>query len=63
MGQHVLVGYVAKPTAGHDYLRAAAHFAAATSAFVYYLGPEGADMKLAYPGALFDRGISDGRAM
>eukprot|EP00969_Alexandrium_andersonii_P305567 13507034-Alexandrium_andersonii.AAC.1 len=42
---------------------AAAHFAAETSALVYYIDPEGTEMKLAYPNTLFDRDISDGRAM
>eukprot|EP00969_Alexandrium_andersonii_P004381 188901-Alexandrium_andersonii.AAC.1 len=33
------------------------------NALVYYIGPEDEETKLAYPGTLFGRDITDGRAM
>merc|ERR1712216_221590 len=38
-------------------------FTKTTDALVYYIDPEAEEMKIAYPNALFDRNITDGRAM
>merc|ERR1712176_158193 len=38
-------------------------FTKAVDALVYYIDPENEEMKLAYPCLLFDRNITDGRAM
>jgi ribulose-bisphosphate carboxylase large chain len=38
-------------------------FTKTVDALVYYIDPECEEMKIAYPTALFDRNISDGRAM
>src|SRR5574340_166116 len=80
-GNHVLVAYTMEPAAGHEYLEAAAHFAAESStgtnvevsttdeftkgvdALVYFIDEARGIMKIAYPIDLFDRNITDGRAM
>ena len=77
-GKHVLVAYNMKPNPGHDYLAAAARFAAEstignhvhacltdknTAALVYFIDPENEVAKIAYPVLLFNRDIADGRAM
>merc|ERR1719450_1178508 len=38
-------------------------FTKAVDALVYYIDPENEEMKIAYPALLFDRNITDGRAM
>merc|ERR1711972_105989 len=38
-------------------------FTKSVDALVYYIDPENEEMKIAYPVALFDRNITDGRAM
>ncbi|CAK0824873.1 unnamed protein product [Prorocentrum cordatum] len=38
-------------------------FTKTVDALVYYIDPENEEMKIAYPTALFDRNITDGRAM
>merc|ERR1712151_995674 len=38
-------------------------FTKSVDALVYYIDPENEEMKIAYPTALFDRDITDGRAM
>merc|ERR1712013_75289 len=38
-------------------------FTKSVDALVYYIDPEAEEMKIAYPTALFDRNITDGRAM
>merc|ERR1719311_872405 len=38
-------------------------FTKTVDAIVYYIDPEAEEMKIAYPTALFDRNITDGRAM
>merc|ERR1719437_221731 len=38
-------------------------FTKTVDALVYYIDPENEEMKIAYPNALFDRNITDGRAM
>merc|ERR1712159_288473 len=38
-------------------------FTKSVDALVYYIDPEEEEMKIAYPNALFDRNITDGRAM
>ncbi|CAK0900640.1 unnamed protein product [Prorocentrum cordatum] len=71
-GQHVLVAYIMKPKAGYDYLATAAHFAAESSTGTnvnvcttddFTKTVDNEEMKIAYPTALFDRNITDGRAM
>ena len=80
-GKHILVAYHMRPSEGHGYLEAAAHFAAESStgtnvevsttdeftkgvdALVYFIDEVKGVMKIAYPSVLFDRNITDGRAM
>ncbi|MFV0462514.1 MAG: ribulose-bisphosphate carboxylase [Nostocoides sp.] len=80
-GQHILCAYTMTPKAGHDYLAAAAHFAAESStgtnvevsttddftrgvdAMVYHADEKAQQIRIAFPLALFDRNVTDGRMM
>ncbi|CAE7240504.1 rbcG, partial [Symbiodinium sp. CCMP2456] len=68
-GQHVLVNFKMKANAGCDYLATAMRFAAESAkhctgsndALVYDVDPGSEEVKIAYPTALFDCSLSDGR--
>ena len=67
----MLATYIMKPKAGCVHLAAAARGARQSSAsntdgftdsaMVYYIDPNGYEMKIAYPTLLFDRDVTDDR--